>query len=195
MEETVGARLTMNFILPGGLMNDIHPNFVKRVKEFISYFRPKLDEYDDLMTNNVIIQERLRNVGVLSSQTAVQYGATGPVLRGSGVPFDLRKSHPYGVYDQADFEVPAGTIGDRLEYSMRSDSHRSQPTLEVSGNLALDVTHDQTEHRDHREHGEQPDQNVEHRAPHARFERLTGTLGQGHRHRAGLGQQRERKLI
>jgi NADH-quinone oxidoreductase subunit D len=112
MEETVGARLTMNFILPGGLMNDIHPNFVNRVKEFIKYFRPKLDEYDDLMTNNIIIQERLRNVGVLSAQTAVQYGATGPVLRGSGVAFDLRKSHPYGVYDQVDFEVATGTIGD-----------------------------------------------------------------------------------
>ncbi|QDV42424.1 NAD(P)H-quinone oxidoreductase subunit H [Stieleria neptunia] len=125
MEETVGARLTMNYVLPGGLMADIHPNFVHRVKEFIKYFRPKLDEYDDLLTNNVIIQERLRNVGVLSAQTAVQYGATGPVLRGSGVAFDLRKDHPYGVYDQADFEVPVGTVGDSWDrYWVRVEEMR-----------------------------------------------------------------------
>lgn len=125
MEETIGARLTMNFILPGGLMNDIHPNFVNRVKEFIAYFRPKLDEYDDLLTNNVIIQERLRNVGVLSAKKAVQYGATGPVLRGSGVAFDLRKDHPYGVYDQVDFDVPVGTIGDSWDrYWVRIEEMR-----------------------------------------------------------------------
>ncbi len=112
MEETVGARLTMNFITPGGLMDDIHPNFVKRVKEFIAYFRPKLAEYDDLLTNNVIIQERLRNVGILSPQMAVDYGATGPVLRGSGVAHDLRKLEPYGVYDQVEFETAVGTVGD-----------------------------------------------------------------------------------
>ncbi|QEG01969.1 NAD(P)H-quinone oxidoreductase subunit H [Stieleria maiorica] len=125
MEETIGARLTMNYVLPGGLMADIHPNFVNRVKEFIKYFRPKLDEYDDLLTGNVIIQERLRNVGVLSAQTAVQYGATGPVLRGSGVAFDLRKDHPYGVYDQADFEVPVGTVGDSWDrYWVRVEEMR-----------------------------------------------------------------------
>ncbi|WP_182870799.1 NADH-quinone oxidoreductase subunit D [Stieleria mannarensis] len=125
MEETIGARLTMNYVLPGGLMADIHPNFVNRVKEFIKYFRPKLDEYDDLLTNNVIIQERLRNVGVLSAQTAVQYGATGPVLRGSGVAFDLRKDHPYGVYDQVDFEVPVGTVGDSWDrYWVRVEEMR-----------------------------------------------------------------------
>jgi NADH-quinone oxidoreductase subunit D/NADH-quinone oxidoreductase subunit C/D len=130
MEETVGARLTMNYILPGGLMADIHPNFVKRVKAFIAYFRPKLDEYDDLLTNNVIIQERLRNVGVLPAQTAVRYGATGPVLRGSGVAFDLRKDHPYGVYDQVKFDVPVGTIGDSWDrYWVRVEEMRQSLSI------------------------------------------------------------------
>lgn len=130
MEETVGARLTMNYVLPGGLMADIHPNFVKRVKEFIAYFRPKLDEYDDLLTDNVIIQERLRNVGLLPAQTAVRYGATGPVLRGSGVAFDLRKDHPYGVYDQVKFEVPVGTIGDSWDrYWVRVEEMRQSLSI------------------------------------------------------------------
>lgn len=125
MEETVGARLTMNYIQPGGLMADIHPNFVKRVKEFLVYFKPKLAEYDELLTNNVIIQERLRNVGVLTPEMGVRYGATGPVLRATGLPFDLRKVEPYGVYDQVDFDVAVGSIGDSWDrYWVRLDEMR-----------------------------------------------------------------------
>lgn len=112
IEETTGARLTMNYIQPGGLMFDLHPNFVPRVKEFIKYFRPKLEEYETLLSENVILQERLRNVGRLSPEDAIAYGATGPVLRASGVPLDLRKQHPYGVYDQVEFSIPVGTVGD-----------------------------------------------------------------------------------
>jgi len=63
-EETIGARLNMNYIQPGGVMFDIHPNFVKRTKEFLKYFKPKLEEYDDLLSGNVIFQERIRNVGI-----------------------------------------------------------------------------------------------------------------------------------
>jgi NADH-quinone oxidoreductase subunit D/NADH-quinone oxidoreductase subunit C/D len=111
-EETVGARLTMNYIQPGGVMFDIHPNFVKRVKDVMAYMKPILDEYDTLLSGNVILQERLRNVGVLSPEKAVALGCTGPVLRASGVPYDLRKTEDYGVYKKADFNVVVGATGD-----------------------------------------------------------------------------------
>jgi NADH-quinone oxidoreductase subunit D len=119
-EETMGGRLTMNFIQPGGMMFDIHPDFVRKVKAFLTYFKPILDEYDELMTGNVIIQQRLRNVGILDAKTAVSIGATGPVLRASGVAHDLRKSAPYGVYSKVDFDIPVGTVGDCWDrYSVR----------------------------------------------------------------------------
>jgi NADH-quinone oxidoreductase subunit D/NADH-quinone oxidoreductase subunit C/D len=111
-EETIGARLTMNYIQPGGLMQDIHPNFVRRVKEFIAYFRPKLREYEELLGESVIIRERLRDVGVMDAKTAVGLGATGPVLRASGMPLDLRKTAPYVSYGAVSFSVAVGSRGD-----------------------------------------------------------------------------------
>ncbi len=111
-EETVGGRLTMNYIQPGGVMFDIHPNFVKRVKDFLTYFKPKLAEYETLFSDNVITQKRLRGVGLLDAKSAVAMGTTGPVLRASGVSLDLRKDEPYGMYGKLDFNVPVGTIGD-----------------------------------------------------------------------------------
>ncbi len=111
-EETIGARLTMNYFQPGGMMYDIHPDFVKKVKEFITYFKPILTEYEELFSGNVIVQERLKNVGIINGATALAYGATGPVLRASGVAYDLRKLQPYGVYSKVQFEVPVGSVGD-----------------------------------------------------------------------------------
>jgi len=121
-EETIGARLTMNYIQPGGLMFDIHPGFVARVKEVLAHMRPILDEYDALLSGNVILQERLRNVGVLPAEKALAMGCTGPVLRGSGVALDLRKAEPYGVYEKAAFDVVVGTVGDcvRMEEMRQS---------------------------------------------------------------------------
>jgi len=124
-EETMGARLTLNYIIPGGVMFDIHPNFVKRVKEFVKYFRPMIDEYDDLVSGNYIIQERTRGIGVLSKEDAIAYGATGPVIRGSGIPYDLRKLGHYGVYDKVDFDVAVGTVGDTWDrYYVRIEEMR-----------------------------------------------------------------------
>ncbi len=111
-EDTIGARLTMNYIQPGGLMYDIHPDFVRKTKAALAYLKPKIDEYDRLLSGNVILQERLRNVGVLPAARAIALGATGPVLRASGVPYDLRKVEPYGVYAKADFDVVVGSKGD-----------------------------------------------------------------------------------
>ena len=85
MEETCGARLTMNYIVPGGLMQDIHPNFQKRVKEFLSLYKSKIHEYDELVTGNIIFQNRMKGVGYLSPEDAISFGVTGPAARGSGV--------------------------------------------------------------------------------------------------------------
>ena len=119
-EDTIGARLTMNYIQPGGLMYDIHPDFVKDVKSFLAYIKPLFAEYDKLVTGNIIIQERIRNVGILDAKSAVALGTSGPVLRASGVAHDLRKIKPYGVYDKVDFAVPIGTVGDSWDrYAVR----------------------------------------------------------------------------
>ncbi len=119
-EETIGARLTMNYIQPGGLMYDVNADFADKVKKLIRYLRPVIDEYDTLLSGNIILQERLRNIGILTAERAVGLGCTGPVLRGSGVAYDLRKLEPYGVYDKADFDVVVGSTGDCWDrYSVR----------------------------------------------------------------------------
>jgi len=104
MEDTCGARLTMNYIVPGGVMAELHPDFQKRVKAFIKLFREKADQYNELVTGNIIFQNRMKKVGVLSKEDAISYGCTGPTARGSGVRCDIRKLYPYEVYDQLKFE-------------------------------------------------------------------------------------------
>jgi NADH-quinone oxidoreductase subunit D len=104
MEETCGARLTMNYNVPGGVMADIHPNFVKSVKDFIAHFKTKINEYDELVTGNIIFQNRMKGVGVLSREDAISYGCTGPTARGSNISCDVRKHFPYEVYNQVQFK-------------------------------------------------------------------------------------------
>ncbi|WP_081151832.1 NADH-quinone oxidoreductase subunit D [Niastella vici] len=112
MEETCGTRLTMNYMVPGGVMYDLHPNFQKRVKDFIQLFNNKIDEYDDLVTGNIIFQNRTKGVGVLSKEDAISFGCTGPVGRASGVHCDIRKLYPYEVYDNLSFDEIVETAGD-----------------------------------------------------------------------------------
>ena len=112
MEETCGARLTMNYIVPGGVMYDLHPDFQKRVKSFIQLYKLKIHEYDEMVTGNIIFQNRMKNVGVLSAEDAISWGCTGPVARGSGVSCDIRKLYPYEVYDKLEFEEILETAGD-----------------------------------------------------------------------------------
>jgi NADH-quinone oxidoreductase subunit D len=104
MEDTCGARLTMNYIVPGGVMAELHPDFQKRVKAFIKLFREKADQYNELVTGNIIFQNRMKNVGVLSKEDAISFGCTGPTARGSGVQCDIRKLYPYEIYDQVNFD-------------------------------------------------------------------------------------------
>lgn len=115
MEETVGARLTMNYNVPGGLMFDIHPNFQKRVKEFIKHFKKALPEYNTLLTGNVIFQKRLQGVGFLSKEDAIGYGVSGPSARGSGISCDVRKHHPYSAYDKVEFKEILYDGGDSFD--------------------------------------------------------------------------------
>jgi len=89
--------------MPGGLMHDVHPNFQNRIKEFIKYFRKKLPEYDQLLTGNVIFQNRVKGIGHMSKETAIGYGVTGPSGRGSNYSCDIRKIAPYGVYNKVQF--------------------------------------------------------------------------------------------
>jgi NADH-quinone oxidoreductase subunit D len=112
MEETCGARLTMNYMVPGGVMADLHPNFQKRVEEFITLYKHKIDEYAELVTGNIIFQNRMKGVGYLSAEDAISYGCSGPTARGSGVSCDIRKLYPYEVYDKVEFDEVLETAGD-----------------------------------------------------------------------------------
>jgi len=114
MEDTCGARLTMNYIVPGGVMQEIHPDFQKKTKAFIELFRSKVDEYEELLTGNIIFKNRMATVGVLSKEDAISYGCTGPVARGSGVSCDVRKYYPYDVYSTVEFDEVLETAGDSL---------------------------------------------------------------------------------
>jgi len=121
-EEVCGARLTLNYFRPGGVAQDVPADFLPRVRKIIEQTRHSLDEYDRLLTKNVIIQERTHGIGVLPAETARSYGCSGAVLRASGVNYDVRKHDPYSIYDRFDFAVPVGRNGDcfdRYELRMR----------------------------------------------------------------------------
>ncbi|HLF14305.1 MAG TPA: NADH-quinone oxidoreductase subunit D [Bacteroidota bacterium] len=116
-EMTCGARLLYNYIWIGGVSHDLPPEFVPRAREFCRYFRPNIKEFNDLLTYNEIFIKRTANVGILPADVAISYACSGPMLRGSGVKWDLRKNDPYSIYDRFDWDVPVGkgeygTVGD-----------------------------------------------------------------------------------
>jgi NADH-quinone oxidoreductase subunit D len=114
-EKYCGARLTTHAFRIGGLQYDLYEGFEQDCLKFCDYLPPKIDEYEQLLTKNRIWINRTRGVGVLSAEDAVAYGVTGPVLRGSGVKWDIRKVQPYEAYDKVEFEVPTGTHGDTYD--------------------------------------------------------------------------------
>ena len=121
-EETCGGRMILSYNCPGGLMYDIHPNFQKRVKEFIKYFRKILPEYDQLLTGNVIFHERSKGIGKLTKEDAISFGVTGPTGRASGFSCDVRKHEPYSAYDRVQFKEILHTEGDTFaRYVARID--------------------------------------------------------------------------
>ena len=116
-EMLCGARLLYNYIWPGGVSHDLPPNFIQYTTEFLDYFEPKLKEFDQVLTGNMIFVERTADVGIITPEVGVNFGVSGPSLRGSGVSYDLRKDEPYSIYDKFDFDVPVGkgimgTVGD-----------------------------------------------------------------------------------
>jgi len=108
-EEICGARLTYHYIRIGGVSQDAPEGWLNRVREFLDYFEPKIDEYNQLLSENTIFINRTANIGVLTPEVAINYGCSGPMLRGSGVKWDLRKNDPYSIYDRFDFDIPVGT--------------------------------------------------------------------------------------
>lgn len=116
-EKVSGARLLYNYMAVGGLMRDVHPEFKEDVADFVKTFRPKIKELDNLLSYNKIFINRTANIGVLPVEVALNYAASGPVLRGSGLKWDLRKDDPYSIYDRFEFDIPVGsgevgTLGD-----------------------------------------------------------------------------------
>src|SRR5687768_3795899 len=111
-EMQTGARLTLNAQRVGGFPKDLPPGLLEKLEAFLAIMPDRLKEYDTLLAENPIFLRRVKGVGVISADDAIQWGLTGPSLRGSGVAYDVRKSMPYAVYDRLDWEVPVGTHGD-----------------------------------------------------------------------------------
>jgi NADH-quinone oxidoreductase subunit D len=129
-EESFGSRLLHSYICPGGLMNDIHPDFQKRTKEFITYFREKILDYDQILTDNPIFYQRVKGIGILSKEDAVAYGITGPSGRGSGFSCDVRINNPYSAYPKVKFNEILRTEGDTLaRYQVRLDEMRESMNI------------------------------------------------------------------
>jgi NADH-quinone oxidoreductase subunit D len=112
LELATGARLTPSFIRIGGLASDIPATFLPRVKAFVEDFPKRVDDYETLLTENIIWKKRTTDIAPMSAEDCIQYGITGPVLRASGICYDVRKAYPYSSYEDFDFEIPLGRHGD-----------------------------------------------------------------------------------
>ena len=122
LEGITGARLTYCYYRFGGLYNDVDETFLKGARRFVAHMRPRLKMYRALVTENVILRKRLIGIGPISAEMCRKYGATGPVIRGSGVSYDVRRAEPYSVYPELDFDIPAYPEGDSMaRYLVRMD--------------------------------------------------------------------------
>jgi NADH-quinone oxidoreductase subunit D len=124
-EAYCGARLTTNAVRIGGMYEDFPEGWIAEARRFLEAFPARLDEYHALLTQNRIWLERTRDVGVIAGDIALDYGLTGACLRGSGVPYDVRKCIPYAVYSDLEFDVPLGRLGDTYDrYLVRMEELR-----------------------------------------------------------------------
>ena len=124
-EMSSGQRFHPRYIQVGGVFEDIPPGFVEKVRAFLKVMPTRLDQYEDLLDRNEIWLERLKGTGVLSQERALALGVTGPILRSTGHPWDLRKAMPYSAYEDFDFEVPVGHFGDNYDrFKVRMDEMR-----------------------------------------------------------------------
>lgn len=122
LQDVTGSRLTYSYFTFGGVYGDVPETFAARCLEFTKYLRTRLPMYKDLVTDNVILRGRCEGIGDLPVDVARRYGATGPVLRGSGIASDTRKAEPYGGYDRYEFRIPVYTECDAMaRYMVRLD--------------------------------------------------------------------------
>jgi len=125
LEACCGARLTVSYVRIGGLAQDVPEDFEALVRRAVASVTEVVRQGDALLTKNIIVQKRFRDVGVMSKEDALSWGWVGPCLRGSGVAYDIRKDHPYSGYGQYDFDVPVGTVGDCFDrYLVRMEEMR-----------------------------------------------------------------------
>ena len=125
IESLTGARFTTTYTRIGGLSRDLPPGWVEQCRKFLGEVVVNFDESEKLLTRNRIFVDRTRDMGIISKEDAIDYGLSGPNLRGSGVNFDLRKAHPYLIYDQLKFDVPVGSVGDCYDrYLVRMEEMR-----------------------------------------------------------------------
>lgn len=119
-EEVAGGRLTPTYFRIGGLSKDLPEGIETKIKAFVDNFPSRIKEYETLLTKNVIWLKRTKEVGIISKEDAIKWGVSGPTLRGSGVKYDVRKNFPYSSYEDFDFDIPVGTIGDVYDrYTVR----------------------------------------------------------------------------
>ena len=124
-EMVCGQRLTYNYMRFGGVSHDLPEEFIPTLKRFIDEMPGFIDEYDQLLAENEIVLARSKGVGILPADKAINASVSGPVLRGSGVKWDLRKNNPYSIYDRFDFDIPTGTVGDIYDrYRVRVEEMR-----------------------------------------------------------------------
>jgi NADH dehydrogenase (ubiquinone) Fe-S protein 2 len=129
-EQISGARMHASFIRTGGVAQDIPINFLKELYLFCRQFSSRIDELEELLTNNRIWKQRLINVGIVSAQEALNWGFTGVMLRGSGIEWDLRKKYPYEIYSQLNFSIPIGSTGDCYDrYLIRIEEMRQSLSI------------------------------------------------------------------
>ncbi len=129
-EMFVGARLTTNIMEIGGFTRDIPDGFVEKTRDFIKIFPERQQEYVDLLSANPIWLNRTKGIGIITPEDAVAYSLTGPMIRGSGIAYDIRKARPYLVYDRLDWEVPIGENGDTYDrYLVRMEEMRQSLSM------------------------------------------------------------------
>jgi NADH-quinone oxidoreductase subunit D len=114
-EMSSGQRMHTRYIQVGGVVEDIPVGWEEKVRAFIAEFPSRLEQYENLIHANQIVLQRLRGTGIVDEQTLLGLGVTGPLLRATGNPWDLRKAHPYSSYDHFDFKIPVGTVGDNYD--------------------------------------------------------------------------------
>jgi NADH-quinone oxidoreductase subunit D len=125
IEALTGARFTTSYTRIGGLARDLPPDWTSQLRKFLDEVVVTIQDMDQLLTRNRIFLDRTREIGVLSKETAIDYGVTGPNLRGSGVEYDLRKAHPYLAYQDVQVDIPVGTVGDCYDrYLVRMEEMR-----------------------------------------------------------------------